>query len=292
MSKSKLQRKFGGQSHQIDANTLITSLIHYTAVIAEINNEMGNGSRNIRVGVNALKEGSFIIDLEVVENVKTIFSNNTVQYVAGIVTVFGGVVSLYKKFKGKPIPKDIKVDLDINKDIKITINNVTNIYNNRTVRESISKSIENVISDSPVESIEFIADEFNHIEIERESFKDLVYDDFASEEIRPEEIEEFVDAQLVITGLKFEMGGKWDFIYNGFKISMVVKDDALMQAINNGARLGKGDIISVKMKIIKRYNAKFRTYENKGYRIVEFYQHIPSINPKQVKLFNEQSTTN
>ena len=73
------------------------------------------------------------------------------------------------------------------------------------------------------------------------------------------------------------------FIYNGFKIQMIVKDDALMKKIDEGERFGKGDAIHVKMKIVKRYNATYKAYENKSYKIIEFIEHI--LAPKQDKLF-------
>ena len=74
------------------------------------------------------------------------------------------------------------------------------------------------------------------------------------------------DTTLVIVGLNFEQGARWQFMYNGFKISMIVKDDALMQKINEGERFGKGDAIKVKLRRIQRYNKDYRTYENKSYR--------------------------
>lgn len=82
------------------------------------------------------------------------------------------------------------------------------------------------------------------------------------------------DTTLVIVGLNFEPGSRWQFMYNGFKISMIVKDDALMQKINEGERFGKGDAIKVKLRRIQRYNKDYRTYENKSYKIIEFYEHV------------------
>ncbi|MCD8138122.1 MAG: hypothetical protein LUH01_20070, partial [Parabacteroides gordonii] len=73
------------------------------------------------------------------------------------------------------------------------------------------------------------------------------------------------------------------FLYNGFKIGIIVKDDALMARINEGERFGKGDSIRVKMKITKLFNPNYNAYENKSYRIVEFIEHI--LAPKQDKLF-------
>ena len=105
------------------------------------------------------------------------------------------------------------------------------------------------------------------------------------QEIRKDVVgqEEIVDTLLTIIALNFERGSRWQFIYNGFKIPMIVKDDALMNKIEEGERFGKGDAIHVKMKITKRYNPQYKAYENKSYKIVEFLEHIEA--PRQPELF-------
>lgn len=50
---------FTGQSHQIDANTLINALINYSSVITEANKIFGCGNKNVEVKVNALEKGSY-----------------------------------------------------------------------------------------------------------------------------------------------------------------------------------------------------------------------------------------
>lgn len=99
----------------------------------------------------------------------------------------------------------------------------------------------------------------------------------------PTECIEVVEAILTIIALNFEPGSRWQFIYNGFKIQMIVKDDALMKKIDEGERFGKGDAIRVKMKIVKRYNPVYNAYENKSYKIVEFLEHI--LAPSQKRMF-------
>ena len=72
-------------------------------------------------------------------------------------------------------------------------------------------------------------------------------------------------------------------MYDGFKIPIIVKDDALMRKIDEGERFGKGDSIRVKLRKIQKYNKEYRAYENKSYKIIEFYEHI--IPPKQTEIF-------
>ena len=83
-----------------------------------------------------------------------------------------------------------------------------------------------------------------------------------------------IDATLVVVRLPIERGSRWQFMYDGFKIPIVVKDDALMQKIDEGERFGKGDAIRVKLRKIQKYNKEYKTYENKSYKIIEFYEHI------------------
>lgn len=119
---------------------------------------------------------------------------------------------------------------------------------------------------------------------DKKDFKKYIYDDFDSEkEDMPTECIEVVEAILTIIALNFEPGSRWQFIYNGFKIQMIVKDDALMKKIDEGERFGKGDAIRVKMKIVKRYNPIYNAYENKSYKIVEFLEHI--LAPSQKRMF-------
>lgn len=66
-----------------------------------------------------------------------------------------------------------------------------------------------------------------------------------------------MNALLTIIALNFEPGSHWQFIYNGFKIQMIVKDDALMKKIDEGERFGKGDAGRLTCKIVWGYAYNF-----------------------------------
>lgn len=276
-----MQLRFEGQDHCIDADTLISVLSHYKSVVSETNMQYGGGAREIRLQVNALEKGSFIVDISVVQGfVKQLFSSDAVNYIAGLVAIVGGVYSAYKALKGKPARTKEDVEkiedsttLHIKGDVYITIGDIINVYNQPVVREAISKTVEKVDSDPSAEgfSISNRNGEKDIVHFSRSEFKDYIYSDFDKEENIPEEriIDEI--ATLTIVGLNFERNAQWQFMYNGFKIRMIVKDDALMKQINDGARFGKGDAIRVKLRRIQVYNKEYKAYENKSYKIVEFY---------------------
>lgn len=299
MRTKRMQLKFEGQTHQIDANTLINVLIHYQTVIAESNKELGGGAKTINLRVNAIEKGSFVVDISLVESINQIFAGDTMSYLANLCGVVGGVYSLYERLKGRPAKK--RNDSEINKkeaeyednspliingdNNNVTITNtIIKVYNQPIVREAISKSIETADVDVNVEGMTVdCGDNAPVVVFEKKNFKEYIYDSFDEENIIPDETDEIVDALLTIIALNFEPGSRWQFMYNGFKIQMTVKDDALMRKIDEGERFGKGDAIRVKLKIVKIYNAVYKAYENKSFKIVEFIEHI--LAPKQDKLF-------
>ena len=271
MEPNSLQIKFDGQSHQIDANTLINTLIHYNAIINEINTQYGGGSKNINIKVNAIKEGSFIIDLSLV-GFLGLFSPASMSYLSDLIAIAEGVFGAYKILRGKPACSEedksaIKID-------NVSLNNcVINVYNAPVVREAISKSIVTANDDSNVEGIQFISDK-STVSYEKDNFKDLIYDDFDKEEVLPGEKYVDEEATLVIIKLSFEAGGKWSFYYRGNKIQITIKDGILMDLIANGERFGKGDTLKVLLRTIQRFNPEYGVYENKLYKILAFYEHI------------------
>lgn len=295
--ESFMQIKFEGQSHCVDANTLITVLGHYQYVINEANRQYGGGAREISLQINAIERGSFVIDITPVQTlVQQIFSKDAVEYAAALCSIIGGVYGAYKILKGRPAktPQEKKELEDAAKAAgnATNINVAVNIYNTPSVREAISKSIEEVSNDASVEGLSInTADgksEEETITFERKDFASYIYDDFDKEEEIPDERIVDKDVTLVIVGLNFETGSRWQFMYEGFKIQMTVKDDALMKKIDEGERFGKGDAIRVKMRIVQRYNKLYKAYENKSYKILEFYKHI--IPPTNLNLFDNEKT--
>ena len=285
MKKKVMKITFEGQTHQIDANTLINVLIHYQNVVNEANKELGGGTKNIELKVNAIEKGSFIIDISLVESlVKQLFSGEGVSYIANLYVVVEGIHRLYKVFKGKPVKTE--ADREAAKTVigNVEYNVTINVYNQPPVREAVSKSIETADADANVEGFSVdCGTGTSPVSFKKEEFKDYIYDGFDEEKLIPDERVDVVDALLTIIGLNFEPGSRWQFIYEGFKIQMIVKDDALMQKIDEGERFGKGDAIRVKMRIVKKFNHVYNAYENKSYKIVEFVEHIEA--PKQKKLF-------
>lgn len=291
MKKKQMKIKFEGQTHQIDANTLINVLIHYQNIVEVANRELGNDEKRITIKVNAIEKGSFVVDIELVQNVmQQLFCPDNVEYVGNLMAIIGGVFGAYQFFKGKPIKTEeekikAKKILEEGGCIKQEFHAQTiNIYNVPATREAISKSIETADEDASVEGISIQGATKDPIRFEKKDFKDYMYNDFEKEKDIPNErIVYDNNAYLTILSLGFGKGDKWSFMYQGFRISIVNKDDSLLELIDQGLRFGKGDAIRVKLKKIQRYDKVFQVYANHAYKIEEFYEHIPA--PRQESLF-------
>lgn len=282
MSKASMKIRFDGDSHQIDANTLINYLIHYQAVVEESNRVVGNGDKKVTVRINAVSKGSFVVDVELVESFfRTVFSSDSMGYASSVCAVVGSVYGAYKIFKGRKATAE-----EVGKAVNIegnVLNQVVNIYNGPVVREAISKSFATVEADESVSGVS-LESECGSVNFERSSFAEMQYDGFRQEGETFESREVEVEAKLTVLALAFEPGSKWGFSYNGMKISMPVKNDALSKAIDNGARFGKGDVLRVKMRIIQKYIAEAHAYQDASFRIVEFYEHIPAATQTSLNL--------
>lgn len=166
---------------------MINVLIHYNSMINVANDMIGGGNRKVNVKINALEKGSFIVNIELVASVvKTLFSPDSLSYLADLVGVVGGAYALYATFKGKPVKKeDARINIE---NVNIAINDTTiNVYNNQTVREAISKSIVTISDDLTVESVEIGNSAGEFAKFRREEFNDLIYDDFSAEDEGPDE---------------------------------------------------------------------------------------------------------
>ncbi|MCM1452469.1 MAG: hypothetical protein NC102_09425 [Clostridium sp.] len=268
---------FNGDSGQIDANTLIAAIGHYQYIMEAANKELG-GEKTVELKINAIEKGSFVIDVEVVENfLKSIFSSNAVNYAAGLVTIIGGVYGAYHKLKGKSAKTiEQKESIYIKGDNNVAINKaIVNIYNQIPVREAISKTIEAAQKDDSVDGLT-IESKLNKVRFDKEDFAEYIHKSFDSDDMLPPDKVTTEEARLTIISMSFESGYQWQFMYRGFKIPIRIKEGALMKIIDNGERFGKGDVLEVTLEITSKYNPSYRAYENVKYKIEKFHKHIPA----------------
>lgn len=275
--------KFDGDTHQIDANTLINSLLHFTNITQEVNRELAT-DRKIEIKVNALKEGSFLVHIilqsSLIEAVGSLFTKENLEIAGSIVTVVGGLYGAAKFLKGKE-PKvlesnDTSVKIEnIQGDVTYIDNRVFKIYqNNKNVRESISQEFETLNNDPNVTGFEILdKNDKPMVQIPKEDFQAI--SNVEDNSVLPDERIVTKKGKLFIYSLSFDINAKWSFYYEGNKFSAKINDDEFVKLIDSGEKFAKGDTLDAEFEIKQEYYEPANTYVNKSYKIIRIIKHNP-----------------
>ncbi|TAH01588.1 MAG: hypothetical protein EAZ15_07095 [Sphingobacteriales bacterium] len=283
---SEFKLKFGGDQHQIDANTFVASLIHNINILEEINKSI-DPNKKIDIKVKAPVRGSVEVEIgiqatNIIDGIKTLFTDENISYTANLITVFGGIYATYRFLGGSKAEKAGKAGKENNITITnsngntLSINeNVYNIYQNRPIiRESISKNFEAIEKDDSIDSFQIIdTDETKtYVNIPQQEFEILAN---IIVEVTETEKSEVIKAPLRIVRLAFEGALKSDFYYNGFKISAKIKDEQFIRKIDEGEKFAKGDHLIVDLEITKQYEESVDTFINKSFSVNKVHEHLP-----------------
>ena len=287
--------KFDGDTHQIEANTLINSLLHFTNIIQEVNKELKT-ERKVEIKVNALNEGSFLVHLiiesNLINSIENLFTKENIEIASGLVTVVTGIYGLTKFLKGKKA-KVLEVKGDTTKienvqgNVTYIDNRVYNIYeSNKAVRDSISQEFKTLSSDDKVTGFELLGKKDNPIvQIQKDEFADIA--SIEDEVLMQDERLITKVGMLNIVRLSFDKSMKWEFYYEGNKISAKMNDSNFTTLIDNGEQFAKGDSLEAEIEIHQEFHAPVNTFINKSYKVNKIIKHIPR--PKQPILFDKKN---
>ena len=291
--KECLKIKYDTQPAQINANTLLVSLLNFVALVEEIN-EVVAPEQRLQIRINAFEPGSFSVYVEVLKKTgnklrglwKT--AGDSVKTVKNIIEIFKQFLVLKKHLAGEK-PTEVKEIDGNNLQIKnsngntlIVNKNTYNIYvNDAKANDCLKNAFEPIVEDTAINGVE-IGDRQPFLTIEKDDLPRMVAQNPLLEEKRFSEIVK----NITVTVLKvvFQKNRKWEFVYNGQKISAYILDEPFYnQVINGQIRFGSGDKLIVDMEIVKVFDAKINDYLIKEYRIIRVKKYKPM--PVQGKLF-------
>ncbi len=273
--------KFDGQQHQVDANVLISSLIHTTTIVQEINRYLNSGKK-IEIKVKALEKGSFLCHIELIETaleaLKTLLTKENAEVGAAIIGSLVGLIELKKFLKGNK-PKTIDKQGDrtkiTNRDGNVIIieNATFNIYEHSMVaKDALSQNFETLNNDPAITGFEITdRDENPLVRVDKSEFNDLSQ---KSEEVGEGERKLIEAATVNVVRVSFEENLKWDFYHRGNKIAAKITDPSFYELINKGEAFAKGDILEVELQINQKFDDSVNTYVNKSYQVNKIIRHL------------------
>lgn len=284
-----LQLYYGGVKDRINAQTLVGSLIEITKLVQEVNKEIAP-DKKIEVDVTAIGEGSFILTIDLVEAIadatKFVFEHST--QIGGVIGSVVGLMKLAKHLKGEK-PEKAKEISGNNIEVKnndgqilVTDNRTYNIFlENPNVPKILGRHYAALAEDTDIDNFKILkktdkkSDE-PLFEAKKEEFplmSVVAMPPLAVENSRTANIN---GATVSAVKIVFERGRKWEFMYNGRKISAYVSDDSFFtDMIDKGEPFSKGDRLIVDMEVSQEYDAKLDGYIDGEYRIVKVREHIP-----------------
>ncbi len=286
MSKEKIiendfKIKFDGQQHQVDANVLISSLIHTTTIVQEVNKYLNSGKK-IEIKVKALEKGSFLCHIELVEttldSLKNLLTKDNIEVGAAIVATVVGLIELKKFLKGKNA-KDVQTQGDktkiVNKDGNIIIieNATFNIYEHSpVVKDALAQNFDVLNNDPAITGFE-ITDKSEKplVRVEKSEFADLSQ---KSEEFEEGERKLVEAATINVVRVSFEENLKWDFYYRGIKISAKIADPTFYELIDKGEAFAKGDVLEVELQTNQKFDESVNTFVTKSYQVNKIIRHL------------------
>lgn len=273
--------KFDGQQHQVDANVLVSSLIHTTTIVQEVNKYLNSGKK-IEIKVKALEKGSFLCHIEIVETtldtLKNLLTKDTIEVGAAIIATVVGLIELTKFLKGKKA-NDARQQGDktkiINKngDVIIIENATFNIYEHSpVVKDALAQNFDALNNDPAITGFEITdKNEKPLVRVDKSEFTDLSQ---KSEEIGEGERKIVEAATVHVVRVSFEEILKWDFYYKGIKISAKIADSSFYELIDKGEQFAKGDVLEVELQINQKFDESVNTFVTKSYQINKIVRHL------------------
>jgi hypothetical protein len=267
---------FGGLSHEVDALTFGSALVSIAGALRALNREINPGY-SLEVAIDALGAGSFRARLKTEKkSLANLFSTeNTANWVIG-----GLVAILLDRSIFPPERPIIKVSHDMvivqNGDDRVIIpkevfDKVPTLERSVEVNQNIAKAMEALENDRSVKSFGItkgMNDPAPLIDIPREVFPVIRQ----NSERSTDDTKRHYDTEAVLTIHKavFEKSKrKWEFVWNGFKISAPILDDMFFERlVSREISISQGDAIEATLRVHQVYDKVSEIWINESYEVL------------------------
>lgn len=286
MKENRLIYKLEGDS-SIDANTLINVLIHNVALLERANELVGDGTQKVNIKVKALNAGSFEIVLDIMtspimQTVLRFFKPESLTLAASIAGIVSCVYTIFAKKRGSKLTiEEVQALLEVMNNTQIRVEDIIRAYEDIKMRKALQGALQTIDKEEGADGLTITSGypgvfenaDGTPFHLSKEEVTELARVEVAVPPSEQTVIDE--DAVLSIVALSFEQGRRWDFIYQGNKITAKVDDAELQQAIDNGRRFAKGDSIRAVLEIKQAYVEEYNAYQNKAYKVLRVIEHKP-----------------
>jgi hypothetical protein len=274
---------FGGERKKINVYTLASTLVSIADAVKEANNVLNPGY-DVEVLVEAFGEGSFRAKIKTVfKGSRNIFSKDALKAVA--LSVLANFIYQHTLSPDTQVVVNVSNEEVIIEqgDTKIIVPRATyeatkEVEKSERFKQSVSKIAKAIEKDENIDSFGFtknINDDIPDIEISRKQMSILSEPEEYAEPSREvyEQVNLFIKRAILERSKR-----KWEFIWQGFKISAPVLDEGFYNDFfAHKVKIAPGDQLEAKVKIYQIKDEDTGIYSNDRYEVVEVINHIPHI---------------
>lgn len=280
----RIKLVFEGQQHQMDLDTLISSLLNFAELTRAASNDVMPGEK-INIKIDATDKGSFEVLLElcseIAQGILQHINWDNINKIENLISVVVGIMAIKLFLKGEKPQKvesqDGKTTIHIKNSTIIVSKKTFDIYVNNAKANDHLENLFDKLSERPeVEGLTIEPEGKDPLTIKSDDFPGLSQ----KNELIPEEQKNVKIEKADLTALKvvFQRNRKWEFIHKGNKVSAEVVDENFWNQIDSsGVRFGKGDSLAVKLEITQIFDSEVNAFLNKSYKVLEIidYKQAP-----------------
>lgn len=286
--------KFEGQKHQVNLDILLLSLLHFSEMI-QLVTEKVFPQQKLNIKVSASEKGSLDVILHLVGDAVTTIGNlfkdsmAAIGSIADVVAIIVGIMEVKKFLKGsKPDSieerPDGKINVSKNNAIATVNRRVYELYSkSQDINEHLEKMFDGLTENPEIEGFLVESPGIAEFQVDSVEFPSMALPNDLLETNEEVIIKENVE--LSVLKLVFQRNRKWEFIFNGMKISAYIVDDSFWARVDRGESFRKGDTIKADLEISRAFNEAINTYVNMSYGIIKVHFCGKEELPAQPSLF-------
>lgn len=269
--ENQITIRFQGDGN-IKVQTLTDFLESYKQLLYQINTNLGYAPDDLVIEVSPPENGSFKIKLSPKYQ-------NAILKAAGtiVASTLSGLLVYHLTQPTQPATiEQIETILE-EKGItdKELPKNVQNLYHNSGANQTINQTFVIVDSDDKITGLTIDQDETEVINIPKSRLKEFISDSLEVKELeQPKEDILTDEAILIIKTIHFEGNAKWAFIFRGYPIKAVIRDEKFIERLNNEP-FRKGDSLKVVLSRKRHFDEDLQTYlvDQSSYSIDKVIEH-------------------
>ncbi|HUY69310.1 MAG TPA: hypothetical protein VMV79_08425 [Alphaproteobacteria bacterium] len=278
---------FGGRPNEVDAYTFANSILAFSEALREINHQL-NPEFRIEIAIDALGSGSFRARLKTgAKKVSGLFATSLKELLIGILAAM-----IYAKISDAPVKIVVNDDsyvieqghdrIILPKEIYEAKNRLSDFH---AIDRHLTQAFDTLKEDPSITEFGItrkIDDKKPIVVIPRKAF-----DRLSETQIKqPDQKQKFIEknAKLVVIKAVFERSErKWQFVWNGIRISAPIKDQTFFDRLaKREFEFGQGDILDVVLGIHQTLDDVSGAYINDSYEILKVLGHTQG--PKQMEM--------